>query len=76
MEWNSVASNWDLAARRLDERFPGLAASALPTPPARLELVAEMVAEQQDLTLFEAREEVEDLLFGEGMTYQLSRMSG
>lgn len=76
MDWNSVAKDWDSASRRLGKRFPGLPASALATPPARLETLAEMVAQTQDLTLFEAREEVEDVFFGHRMSYQLSRMSG
>lgn len=76
MEWNSVANDWDSAARRLDKRFPGLDCKSLDRAPARLECLAEMVAEQQDLSLFEAREEVEDVLFGDRMPYQLSRMSG
>ncbi|EIE51628.1 hypothetical protein AL036_16295 [Salipiger aestuarii] len=76
MEWNSVANDWGSASRRLVKRFPGLDAKALATPPARLEALAEMVAEAQDMTLFEAREEVEDVLFGEWVPYRLSRMSG
>ncbi|MDO6584554.1 hypothetical protein Q4543_03405 [Salipiger sp. 1_MG-2023] len=76
MEWNNIANNWDSAARRLEQRFPGLDRKFLSTPPDRLEYLAELVAEQNDLTLFEAREEVEDVLFGDRMPYQLSRMSG
>ncbi|APZ54668.1 hypothetical protein [Salipiger abyssi] len=75
MDWSKVTRNWEAASDRLLKRFPHLSAAALRRPPARIELLARQVAERHELTLYEARDEVELLLFADIPSYQLDRMA-
>ncbi|MCR8547187.1 hypothetical protein M4578_05065 [Salipiger sp. P9] len=76
MEWKQVTRNWEAVAARLKARFPEIDPAALHHPPAQIEALAEHVAERHDLTLYEAHDEVEQILFADSLSFQIRRMAG
>jgi hypothetical protein len=67
MHWSVVTERWDTIRAQLGQRFPDLAPDALHMPPPSREALERILAASHDLTLFEAREELEDLLQLESM---------
>ena len=72
MHWSLVTHRWDSIGALLKQRFPRLCAQDLLRPPANREALVRLVAESNDLTLFEAGEELEDVLQVEKMALPLS----
>lgn len=76
MEWTRITRNWNQAATRLKRRFPLVEGEELSAAPPQVEEVARHVADRHDLTLAEARREVEDLLFPQRLPEQIQRAAG
>ena len=76
MEWTRITRNWNQAAGRLRQRFPHVDDTALSNAPRQVDEVARHVADRHDLTLREARREVEDLLFPVCLPEPLQRAAG
>ncbi len=76
MEWTRITRNWNQAAGRLRQRFPHVDDAALSDAPPQVDEVARHVADRHDLTLHEARREVEDLLFPVRLPEPLQRAAG
>ena len=65
MSWSELTQNWAMWFARLKTRFPNLEDDSMPFLKTDRERFEAYVAEKHDLTLVEAREEVNDFLFVE-----------
>lgn len=71
MNWSDIQSNWAVCASRLESRFPKLDRHELWKLRRSRSSFEAYLAQSHDLTLGEAREEVEDFLFIEGLAREL-----
>lgn len=76
MQWTRVAQNWNSARQRLQAHFTELAPETLDQPPARMEALVAQVAACHDLTVFEARDALEALLFTDSLPCEIRRRVG
>lgn len=67
MTWSELAKNWNSNMRALMRRFPHADASALSRAKDAPVEMSRVVAQSHDLTEFEAREEMENWLFVQGL---------
>lgn len=67
MSWNAFAGNWNDTLRTLLRRFPHADQGQLTQSKAEPDAVARHVAQTHDLTEFEAREELQDWMFVQGL---------
>ncbi|SDY26682.1 hypothetical protein [Citreimonas salinaria] len=72
MHWSLVTQRWSTIRTLLEQRFPRLRAEDICEPPLDRETLVRLLAETNDLTLFEAGEELEDVLQIERMALPLS----
>ncbi|WP_375259636.1 hypothetical protein [Citreimonas sp.] len=72
MHWSLVAQRWDTIRALLEQRFPRLRDDELRHPPPDRDALVRLLARSNDLTLFEASEELEDVLQIEAMALPLS----
>ncbi|MCT4556114.1 MAG: hypothetical protein N4A53_15640 [Pelagimonas sp.] len=59
MSWHHLSANWSALRGRLEQRFPHMDKSRLDQPPRDSAALTRHLAEVHDLTLGEAREELE-----------------
>ena len=71
MNWHHVTANWIAIRDRLARRFPHADPKTLAHPPRDKGWLARHLAEAHDLTIFEAREELEDFLSVEDLARQV-----
>ena len=65
MTWSDLTSNWSDIRSRIMTRFPNLDDGAMPFAKTNRERFEAYLAGTHDLTLSEAREELDDFLFVE-----------
>lgn len=63
MTWSDLTQNWSDWIARFQDRFPNLDAAAMPFAKTNRERFEAYLADTHDLTLTEAREELDDFLF-------------
>ena len=72
MTWHHLSANWDAIVHRLQSRFPNLDRDSIAEPPRDSRALMAHLAEAHDLTLFEARQELQDFLDIETLARQAS----
>lgn len=65
MTWSDLTTNWAEWTQRIKQRFPNLDDGAMPFAKTNRERFEAYLADTHDLTLSEAREELDDFLFVE-----------
>ena len=65
MTWSDLTTNWSDLRARIMNRFPNLDDGAIPFAKTNRERFEAYIADTHDLTLSEAREELNDFLFVE-----------
>lgn len=65
MTWSDLTSNWSELRARITSRFPNLDDAAIPFAKTDRQRFEAYIADTHDLTLSEAREELNDFLFVE-----------
>lgn len=65
MQWTDMTRNWGTWYRRLQTRFPHLDDGAMPYAKVDRSLFEAYLAETHNLSVTEAREEIDDFLFVE-----------
>jgi len=68
MSWHEFSANWTQMIDRLKERFPEMRPGDFSAPPRDSRALTQHLAETHDLTLFEAKEELHDFLYVEGLS--------
>lgn len=63
MTWSDLTMNWSDWFARIKDRFPNLDDAAMPFAKTNRERFEAYLADTHDLTLTEAREELDDFLF-------------
>ena len=71
MTWSDLTRNWGDWFKRMQTRFPHLDDSAMPFLKQDRGRFEAYLAQTHDLTIDEAREELEDFLFVEAMQLEL-----
>lgn len=72
MTWHDLSANWSAVLERLRARFPRLDPAALGEPPRDSRVLTAHLAQAHDLTLEEAREELQDFMSVEDLARQSS----
>ena len=67
MTWSDLIKNWSLSFSRIQERCPNLDDSAMPFVKSDRARFEAYLADRHDLTLSEAREELDDFLYVEAL---------
>ncbi len=67
MTWSDLTQNWSEWFARIKDRFPNLDDGAMPFAKTNRERFEAYLADTHDLTLVEAREELDDFLFVENL---------
>lgn len=67
MTWSDLTENWGLWFARMKRRFPNLDDSAMPFLKADRQRFESYLADRHDLTMVEAREELDDFLMVENL---------
>lgn len=63
MTWTDMTQDWSIWYRRLQSRFPNLDDGAMPFAKVDRNRFESYLAEAHNLSLTEAREEIDDFLF-------------
>lgn len=70
MTWSELTNNWSSALTRLQFRFPNADKKTVATLPSSRKVLARYLAEQNDLTEFEADQQLQDWLLVENLARQ------
>jgi hypothetical protein len=76
MSWHHITADWPSTKKRLRRRFPHLCEETLDSPPRDRGALTRHLATTHHLTLFEAREELDDFLHIESLARRVMNMPG
>lgn len=72
MNWSDAADDWPAWSRRIRDRFPQLEPGQIARARYDREACEAYIARRQNISLIEAREEIEDLLYIETLAHELA----
>ena len=73
MNWSDITDDWPLWSQRIRNRFPCLEPGAMKRSRHNRAAFEAYLARAHNLSLTEAREEIEDFLYLEALTREVSR---